>query len=217
MPDNKAKIHTVYKTVDGTRVPSVTTILGILNKPFLLDWAWKCGVDGLDYKAVRDGAASIGTLAHAMIQAHLQRAKLDTSEYSPADVGKAENALIKYWDWEKENPIKPLMLEKQMVHEKLGYGGTIDCLAQRLDTGEIVLIDFKTSKAIYSEMFYQLAAYEELLAHKDILIAKSMILRIGRDDIEGFEVREAGNLSNHFELFKHCLEIYRLQAEIRRK
>lgn len=53
---SKTKIHTVYKLEDGTRVPSVTTILGILNKPALVEWAYQCGCQGLDYKAVRDQA-----------------------------------------------------------------------------------------------------------------------------------------------------------------
>ncbi len=77
---NKTKIHTVYKTKDGQRVPSVTTILGILNKPALLDWAWRCGCDGINYKAIRDNAADIGTLAHYMIMTYLRGEKPDTSE-----------------------------------------------------------------------------------------------------------------------------------------
>jgi hypothetical protein len=214
--ETKAKIHTVYKTIDGARVPSVTTILGILNKPALLDWAWKCGVDGLDYKTVRDTAAGAGTLAHSMIQSHLSGTTCDTSEYSQQDIEKAENAVIKFYNWLDQNPIRPLNLEFALVHEELKYGGTIDCLAQRVDTGDIVLIDFKTGKAIYSDMFYQLSAYEELLRHNNISFSRSMILRIGRDESEGFEVRESGNLSAHFELFKHALAIYRLQGELRR-
>src|SRR5438093_1588565 len=35
--------HTVYKNAAGKRVPGVTTILGILNKPALLKWAWEQG------------------------------------------------------------------------------------------------------------------------------------------------------------------------------
>ena len=34
-PD-KTKAHTVYKTADNKRVPGVTTILGVLNKPALV-------------------------------------------------------------------------------------------------------------------------------------------------------------------------------------
>ena len=35
--------HTIYKTLEGEIVPSVTTVLKILNKSALLDWAWRLG------------------------------------------------------------------------------------------------------------------------------------------------------------------------------
>ncbi len=212
----KTKIHTVYKVASGDRVPSVTTILGILNKPALIDWAWKLGTEGIDYKAVRDNAADIGTLAHYLIMCHLKGEKPETSEYSPADVDKAETCLIKFWEWEKLNPIEPIEVETSLISEEFRYGGTIDCFARRKDTNEKVLIDFKTGKAIYSEYFYQLAAYEHLLAEHGQSWDKTMVLRIGRDESEGFEVRDIGNLERHFEVFKHCLAIYRLQAELKK-
>lgn len=213
----KTRVHTVYKNKAGDRVPSVTTILGILNKPALIDWAWKCGLEGLDYKAVRDNAGDIGTLAHYLILCDIKGEKPDTSEYSPADVNKAETCLLKYWEWRKTTPIKPLLAEYSLVSEQYKYGGTLDLFGQREDTKEFVLVDFKTGKAIYNEYFYQLAAYETLLAENGHSWDKTMVLRIGRDEAEGFEVRDIGNLDKHFELFKHCLNIYRLQAELRKE
>jgi hypothetical protein len=209
----KTNIHTVYKTQEGKRVPSVTTILGVLNKPALLDWAWKCGCEGKDYKAVRDNAADIGTLAHAMIQAHLKGEECDTTEYSAQDIVKAENCLIKYWDWEKENPINSVLVEEPLVSETYGFGGTIDCLCTLND--ELILVDHKTGKGIYSEMFYQLAAYEKLLQEHGYSIANARILRIGRDETEGFEQRIAVNLDKQWAVFVSCLAIYNLQKEIR--
>ncbi len=213
----KTRIHTVYKTSNGERVPSVTTILGILNKPALIDWAWKLGTEGIDYKAVRDNAGDIGTLAHYLILCDIRGEKPDTSEYSPQDVDKAETCLLKYWEWRKTNPIKPILVEHPLVSEQYRYGGTLDCFAQREDTGELVLVDFKTGKAIYSEYFYQLAAYENLLAEAGHRFDKTMVLRIGRDEAEGFEVRDIGNLDKHFEVFKSCLNIYRLQSELKKE
>ena len=212
---NKTKVHTVYKLSDGSRVPSVTTILGILNKPALLDWAWRCGCDGLDYKAVRDQAADIGTLAHYLILCYLKGETPDTSEYSAQDITQAETCLIKYWDWEKENPIEPVLVEEVLVSERYGFGGTIDCLAKL--NGELILIDHKTGKGIYPEMFYQLAAYRALLDEHGHHIASARILRIGRDKNEGFEERVMTDLSKQWQIFTHCLEIYRLQKETKKK
>ena len=211
----KAKIHTVYKKLDGTRVPSVTTILGILNKPALLDWAWKCGLNGLDYKEVRDNKADIGTLAHAMIMDHLQGIEADYSEYSQQDIALAENCFLSYLEWEKPRKLEPILIEQPIVSEQYGFGGTVDFFG-KVD-GQPTLLDFKTGKAIYPEFFYQLAAYEELLAERGELIEVTKILRIGRDEDEGFEERMLGRLTKQWELFLNCLSIYNLQKEIKKE
>jgi hypothetical protein len=44
-----------------------------------------------------------------------------------------------------------------------------------------------------------------------------MILRIGRTDDEGFEVRKQNNLETEFELFKHLREVYELKKKLKRK
>jgi hypothetical protein len=214
--NNKTKIHTVYKLSSGERVPSVTTVLGILNKPALLEWAWRCGCDGLDYKAVRDQAGGIGTLAHYFIMCHLTETKPDTSEYSTQDIEKAENCLIKYWDWEKGHKIEPILVETPLISEQYRFGGTIDFYG-KID-GLPTLLDFKTGKAIYSEFFYQLAAYQQLLyeADKPTFNLDVRILRIGRDENEGFEERTLGKLDKQWEVFLSCLNIYNLQKEIKK-
>ena len=211
----KTRVHTVYKLACGDRVPSVTTILGILNKPALLDWAWQMGTQGLDYKAVRDGAADVGSLAHYMILCYLRREEPDTSEYSAQTIERAENSLIKFWDWEKAHNLKPIMLETPLVSEGLGFGGTIDFFG--LVDGQPTLVDFKTGKAVYPEFFYQLAAYEQLLTEAGQLIEVTRILRIGRTEDEGFEERTIGKLDRQWEIFLNCLKIYKLQGEIRRE
>ncbi len=210
----KTRIHTVYKLKSGDRVPSVTTILGILNKPALLDWAWQMGTQGLDYKAVRDSAGDIGTLAHYLILCDLKGEKPDTSEYSSQDIAKAETCLIKYWDWQKGHKIEPIMLETPLISEQYQFGGTIDFFG-KVD-GQPTLLDFKTSKAIYPEFFYQLAAYEQLLAEAQQLIEVTRVLRIGKSEDEGFEERTIGKLDNQWQIFLSCLKIYNLQKEIRR-
>lgn len=208
----RTRIHTVYKTEAGVRVPSVTTIIGILNKPALMHWAWQCGVDGLDYRTVRDDAAGVGILAHYLIMCDLQGFTPNTSEYTADDLKRAEGCLIKYWDWYKEHKPTPLLVEAHLVSEKYGFGGTIDCLVQR--GKEVWLVDYKTGKTIYSEMVIQLAAYKALLEEQGYVVNQTRILRIGRDENEGFEERQFNNLDKALELFHHCREIYRLQKEI---
>ena len=211
---NKTRIHTQYKLENSQRVPSVTTVLGILAKPALLEWAWKCGVDGLDYKAVRDQAGGIGTLVHYLIMCDLKGEKPDTSEYSAQDIEKAETCLIKFWDWNKEHTLEPIMIETPLVSEVYRYGGTLDFFG--IVNNELALVDFKTGKAIYPEHIYQVAAYRQLLLEKGHEVSHAQILRIGRNEDEGFEEQVITGFANAWELFLHCLAIYELQKEIRK-
>jgi len=214
MPE-KTRTHTVYKLADGTKVPSVTTVLGILSKPALIHWAWELGTQGLDYRAVRHQAADVGTLAHYLIMCYLKGEEPDTSEYSQKDIDQAENCLIKYWDWLKGHDIEPILVEEPLVSEQYRYGGTIDCLARC--NRELWLIDHKTGPAIYPEMFYQLAAYKQLLQETGYEVNDCRILRIGRDEIGDFEERIAPNLDTAWEIFLRCLDIYTLQKKMRKE
>lgn len=210
----KSRAHTVYKLEDGTRVPGVTTVIGILNKPALIKWANNLGLQGIDSNKYRDEMADIGTLAHQMIVDYFNGIETDTSEYSENQINLAENCLLSFWEWEKGHKIEVILAEEALISNEYGYGGTIDCFC-KLDN-QLTLLDFKTGRAIYDEYFYQLAAYEQLLAEAGYLIEITRILRIGRDADEGFEERAIGNLDKHFELFRHCLDIYNLQKDIRK-
>jgi len=209
----KTKIHHVYKLQSGERVPSVTTILAMLNKPGLLQWAWQCGVDGTDYRAVRDSAGDIGTLAHLLIIADLRGEKLDTSEYSQQDIEKAETCLIKYWDWLKGHRVKPIMLETPLVSEEYGFGGTVDFFGN-ID-GQLTLVDFKTGKAIYEEAIIQVTSYSKLLLENNCQADTIKILRIGRNETEGFEERTIYDFETGWQIFRRCLDIYRLRKGLK--
>jgi hypothetical protein len=215
------KVHTIYKLGNGTRVPSVTTVLGILGKPALIHWAWKCGCDGLDYQKVRDEAADVGTLAHALIMAEvngkttvkeLREMGIDYHDYSDVIIKDAEICLKKFKEWLKEHKsFKLVFAEQQLVSEKHKFGGTIDCLATIEDIP--TLIDFKTGNAVYDEMKYQLAAYMELLKENNHTVTNSRLLRIGRDDNEGFDEKIYNDLSKEWRIFLACREIYELQRK----
>ena len=207
----KSKAHIRYELPDGTKVPGVTTVLNILNKPALVIWANRLGLQGIDSSKYRDEMADIGTLAHQMIVDYFKGEKTDTGDYSQTQIDLAENCLLSFWEWEKGHKIEVILAETPLVSQEYGFGGTIDCFC-KLD-GQPTLLDFKTGKAIYPEFFYQLAAYKQLLAEAGYLIEVTRILRIGRGADEGFEERSVGKLDKQFEIFKHCLSIYNLKKE----
>lgn len=208
-----SKAHTIYKLADGkTRVPGTTTITGLLNKPYLVKWANNLGLEGIDSSTYTDEAAKTGTLAHAMVQAHLQNEQLDMNQFSKVQIDLAENALISFFEWKSRHQIEPIQCEVPFVSETLKYGGTIDCYCM-LD-GKPTLLDFKTGKAIYEEYFVQLAAYRNLLEEQGLPVERCQILRIGRDETEGFEERAVTDTRKYFEIFQNLLNVYYLKKDL---
>ena len=72
---------------------------------------------------------------------------------------------------------KVIWTERNMVSEKLKYGGCPDLLVKK--NGEYILIDFKTGKAIYPETILQMGAYDNLIYEtQGFHCDKAMIVRI---------------------------------------
>ena len=209
----RSRAHITYKLADGTAVPGVTTVLSVLNKPALVKWANNLGLQGIDSSKYVDEKAAIGTLAHRMIADYLRGEETDTNEYSKVQIDQAENAVLSFFEWEKAHHITPILIEEPMVSEVFRFGGTIDCLGKI--NGNLCLIDFKTSRGIFPEMLIQVVAYKQLLVEHGHKVDQTTILRVGRTDDEGFEERFVNELDKRWQIFQHCLEIYRLQKEVK--
>jgi len=188
-------------------VPGTTTALGVLAKPALYGWYYKMGKNGENPFKKKDKAADIGTIAHAMIMCHLRGWELDTSNLIPDSVSTAENCVLSYYEWEKNISLEPILIEEPLTNKE--YGGTIDLYAKA--NGQLWLIDFKTSGGIYTDMFYQLAAYKNLLEENGHQVDRAIILNIGKGEDDNFQVKTFKDLSMELEVFKHCLGIYNIQ------
>ena len=204
----KTKAHQQYKLADGTIVPGVTTVLSIMAKPALIHWAWEQGRAGLDYRKTKKQAADIGSIAHWLIECQLKGLVPDTSEFAPADLDKAENAVIKFMSWWDANKMKFVASEEQITSENYYYGGTLDIIAED-QHGNICLVDLKTSKGIYDEYWFQLAGYDGLYTEKGGKIDRYIICRIGKDiDASDFEVQERTDLGAYWRVFQSALRLY---------
>ena len=94
------KAHTRYYLSDGTLVPGATTVTGLLNKPALVKWANNLGLQGIDSSKYVDKAARVGTLIHALVEAHITGNKADLSDYTDLEKEMANVGFKKYLDWE---------------------------------------------------------------------------------------------------------------------
>jgi hypothetical protein len=210
----KAKLR--YTLADGTRVPGVTTVLGVLNKPGLVTWANNLGLEGIDCRKFVDVLGRIGTLAHHLVLCHLTGETPDLDAYSAEERDRAENALISFFAWEKDHEVHVVQTEFPMVSERYRFGGTVDLIAN-ID-GISTLVDFKTSKAIFPEHICQVAAYLTLAVENYFPVKQARVLRIGRTEDEGFDDKkfDADELDPYWATFYHALAIYELQKRIRR-
>lgn len=207
----KHKVHTRYKLKDGTPIAGTTTIIGILAKPALINWAWKLGCQGIDYKKVRDTAGDIGTIAHYLIQCHLKAEKADLTDYPQESIDKARVAFQAFLDFEKQHDMKPILVEGQLVDAKLLYGGTIDFYGT-ID-GKLTLLDFKTGSGLWPEMRLQVAAYRNLLQVNGHRVDSVQLLRIDKNTGE-FHHHMLNELSEAWHMFKLMIPVARLKNKL---
>ena len=206
---DKTRAHTIYKTSDGKRVPGVTTILGVLNKPALVGWANRLGLNGIDSTKYVDDKADIGTCAHYLIECDVTGVEPDLDDYSPNTVKLAENGLIKWLDW-KPSDFELIGSELALTSDAMRYGGTADIVART--GGKNLLVDIKTSgSGVYPEMKHQAVAYVKLLQEHGYTIDEAWILRVGRDDAEGFDAVRVDNWADHWRVFELCRELYEVR------
>jgi hypothetical protein len=211
---DKAKAKAGYYLADGSRVPSVTTILGVIAKPALIKWANNLGLKGIDSTKYVDALAAVGTLAHDMILANLR----DTDpaacgkDFDKATIDLAENCFLSFLNWKKPLDIEPILVEEALVSESLRFGGRMDFYGKI--NGKLTLMDFKTGKGIWPEHFYQLSAYRQLLIENDHAAPEDhLVLNIPRTETESFDQKSRVVLVNEWEIFKASLTIYTLAKE----
>ena len=160
-----------YRTRDGELVPSVTNVIGILDKPALPRWAAKLVAEramhlkhslaNMDDNEVVDTlkgapwskskrAADRGTDIHAYLEARLNR--LEPEELSD-DAVPYKQAADDWFDAVGAS-FEDVQTEVTLFHPS--YAGTTDLIG--ILDGAACIVDFKTSKAIYDEAALQLSA-----------------------------------------------------------
>lgn len=187
--------RTVGDVADGKPLtsPSVTTILGLVDKPALIQWAADRTLDWAienvsllfvkdeegakrwgryRWADVRDERAEVGTGIHETIES------IHTGGWNYPALDDEQNRIMAQWEKLNERyTITPHKSEFTVWggfgDDKTHWAGTGDGLWDILDnqTGEFyenVVIDLKTSKNIWPEHWLQLSA----LRHADVVMVK---------------------------------------------
>lgn len=180
-------------------VSGVTKIIGILDKPALVQWAANMACDYIGAAMLVDGGARV--LGRLEIETLLKEAKTAHRRTSKeaTDIGKevhafAERALVDrrvtwptdpkakkgaeaFMSWLHATNIEPIAVERMLFSRHWYYAGTTDFYG--FIDGERCVMDLKTSSGLYPEMLLQLAAYAiaiEEETHEDI--ADGWIVRL---------------------------------------
>jgi hypothetical protein len=147
-----------YFLKDGTKVPSVTTLLGRFKESGgLIHWAWALGKEGKDYRKEKDIAADAGTLAHAAIDDFIHKRDFKWPTDCDSEIlEKAQSAYSAFMEWQGYTELVADKTELPLVSEKYKFGGTFDAI---LIKKRRAMGDWKSSNSIYPEYLCQLAGY----------------------------------------------------------
>lgn len=228
--------YTLYQGDEKIRVPSVTTILGVIDKSGpLMGWAikntnavWEGAIQpDTPYsdtyleqvknvakrasREIKGEAADVGKQAHQAIENHLRG---ENYLLPPKDipVGRCVDAALQ---WMSTCSFQPREMERVVFSRKHGYSGTLDCIAEI--NGEVALVDWKSSKACYPEYFLQTAAYQAAYQEETgEKISRRYLVRLGKED-GSFEVHENYTLKDykfHLKAFLAALTLYKSLKEM---
>lgn len=230
--------HSYAVSIEGGEpvlVPSVTTILKVIDKPALPRWAAKMVCEHLqgclkpgealdeiqianllkDAKAApwrrADDAANIGTIVHSFAE------EWALGNRPPPPINpQARNAADAFVAWWEGADVHPVVAERKLYSRDYNYAGTVDLVAYV--GGDLAIADFKTSTGIWPEYRLQLAAYQQ--AYEEEFGRAEMdrlCLRFGKDG--GFEVGKytEETMPEDFEAFRAALGLHRWQESIKPK
>lgn len=166
-----------YRTEDGQFVPSVTTILDAYPKDAGY-YMWLKSV-GQDADTIRDEAGRRGTTVHEMTEAYDAGAEVSLlTEDGHLGYKVSEWAMFeRYVEFIHRFKPEIMMTEHNFVNPELGWAGTIDRVIKIGSPNPVtMLLDIKTSNAIYPTYWLQLAAYRRLLEEAGIYVDQVGIL-----------------------------------------
>ena len=167
----------LYLAPDGSKFPSVTTVLGILSEDAIRAWRLRVGEEEANKVGLR--ASNRGSAVHSIIEGYLKNE--DTKDYLPHVKQSLQN-------------LRPILdrsigrifgLEVALFSRHLGLAGRCDCIAEW--NGVPSIIDFKTSRRIkkkenISGYFAQASAYAIMFEERTGMAIPNTVIVMDVDD-----------------------------------
>lgn len=227
-----AATHSYF--LDGRPMTGVTTILGVLGKPALINWAAKMATEYVGGKWManiaysggeiaqvleearvahtrkKEDAAQKGTDLHALVEEYV-RGCIEANNGKPMLAYREADKIGQFIDWAIKENVRFLASERRMYSKKLFVAGTVDIVFEK--DGKTYIGDIKTYAKIWDRVpFFQAAGYGLMLTETERKeIAGYCILRLSKDGT--FEALWGFDTKGDTDAFLACVTIYRaLQA-----
>lgn len=152
-------------------------------------------------------AATIGTQVHDWVEQFIKaKSKKDYPE-EPKDPA-VYNGVSAFLKWVDEYNVKFITSEKIVYSKKYNYAGIMD--AEAIIKKKLSVIDFKTSKAIYPEFRFQVAAYQAASEEESgkEYPGDKWLIRFGKEDGQ-FEPHNFNEQAEDFQAFLGALKLRR--------
>jgi hypothetical protein len=206
-----------FYDIGGRRYPSVTTVLGVINKPWLNEWRGDLGNEEAD--RVSGEAADTGSDFHDLGAAFNRTALMGLSRtiLIPAPTPQLACMMAAYAEWFDRVVERVLAVEEVVYHPTYGYAGTYDLLAVLKGDATPTVIDLKTSRAIYPEHGLQLGAYQMALAFAGRTQphpkTRRLVIRVDKAEPGLLQVREYENHTHDQRGFLAALALWTYMEE----
>ena len=170
-----------YKTPTGNRYPSVTTVVGLMNKDAIMEWRRRVGAE--EANKISSKAASRGTRVHKICEEYINNEDVYNKKYSIIDL-ESFSRLRKVIDEKIDNVH---LQEVKLYSDYLKMAGTVDCVAEY--EGKLSIIDFKTAmkpkeKSYITNYFCQASAYAIMYEERTGIPVAQTVVMISVDDEE---------------------------------
>lgn len=198
-----------YFTPEGNAYPSITTVLGVLNKEGILEWRKRVGEEKANQ--ISQQAATRGTAVHKLAEDYIDNVPDWNKDHMPSNLFSF-NQLKTILD-ERLNNV--WFQEEFLYSDKLKCAGQVDCIAEF--DGQLSIIDFKTSRKPKKEewitnYFIQASFYAAAFYERTGIPIKQGVILITVDGHEPqvFKI-------NTYDYLKHFLAVRNKYAEIHEK
>lgn len=235
---DKGHVHELLVEGEWKKLTGITTILSVISKPALIQWAANMAVDyikdKLDWGFQKDAAilplpeqtlnearkahcrkkeeaGQKGTDVHAEIEICIKEA-IEYNRGELRDINTESEQIKHFYRWARDNKVKFLESELHLFSRKHFLGGICDFVCEI--NGDKFVGDIKTGSGIYPEHFAQTSAYQMMMKEMGLYpeLKGHIILNLRRDG--SFEEKRSISNEDFQRFFLAALDIYRVQEKI---